>query len=334
MQDRSPHDSLANIPPGLFSATLGLSGVALAWSKAADLDLVDPAIGFGLGLLAAAILSVATAALGAKALIRPAASVSDFSDPNRLAPYGAGAISLMGIGGIVAAKSLTIGLSLWYAGVLAEWLISIVFCARLLAGRWSFNGANPLWLIAAVGPIAAPAAGVSMGQDLISGLMFGQGLMGLALLLPALIVRIAFHDHPPKGGGMVVLLTPPGLGCVSLIALSGGVDHSAHAVFGAALLIFVCLVVRLPALLARPHSLALWATIFPTANFAIAGFQIGATADAPALIWLALGLTVVISLASIAIMAWTVSTAWRFGFTAQGLASPHRRQRARPNPGG
>jgi tellurite resistance protein TehA-like permease len=229
----------------------------------------------------------------------------------------------MGIGGLIAVKSLMLGLVLWNIGAALEAIICVIFCANLLAGRWSFNGANPLWLIAAVGPIAAPATGMAMGQDLISGLMFGQGLMGLALILPALVVRMAFHDNPPKGGSLVVLLTPPGLGCVSLIALSDGVDRGSYAVFGAALLIFACLMFQLPRLWARPYSLALWAIIFPVANFAIAGFQVGNAANAPILIWFSMALTIAISFACVVILGWTLRTAFSSGFTPLGLAA-HR----------
>ncbi len=319
MSESLNHDPIARLPSGLFGAALGLSGIAAAWSKIGDLEFVDPGIGFALGMVAALVFSVCSLALGAKAILRPAAALGDLRDPNRLAPYGAGAMSLMGIGALLAAKAPNLGTAIWQTGALFDGLICIFFCARLLAGRWSFNAAGPLWLVPAVGAIAAPASGIGLGQDLASGILFGQGIMGLTLVLPAIIVRMSFHDRPPTGAPLAILLTPPGLGCVSLIAMNGGVDHLAFGIYGAAVTIAGGLCFLGVRIAQAPPNINLWTLIFPMANFSIATLLVGSGSDTPVLVWFGIGLTILVSLMGIAILGWTGFILSRGGFTTQGL---------------
>jgi tellurite resistance protein len=174
-------------------------------------------------------------------------------------------------------------------------------------------------MIPAVGAIAAPSAGIPLGQDLLSALLFGQGLLGLALLLPAIIVRLSFHDRPPEGAPLIILLTPPGLGCVSLVALNGGVDHLAMGLFGAAITMAGGLLFLTPRIVGARLNINLWAAVFPTANLAIASMLIGAGADTPVLLWLGFGLTLLVSLLGLAILGWTGYILARGGFSLHGL---------------
>ena len=318
MADPHHPDSLSRLPAGLFGAALGMTGIALAWTKAADLDYADPVIGFLLTLAATFVFCVAASALGAKALLRPGAFFTDIRDPNRFALFGAGAMSLMGIGGLLAAKSPQIAALIWQTGAGFDALVAIIFCARLLTGRWQFSAASPIWMIAAVGPISAPASGIPLGQDLAATMLFGTGLLGLALVLPPILVRIAFHDRPPDGTGLIVLLTPPALGTVNLASLNGGADHVAFACFGAGCLIFFALFGFGRRIIGAPPSLAFWAAIFPISNFAIAADLVGTAADSPALIWAGLVLTGIVSLGACSILVWMAFIAVKGGFLADG----------------
>jgi tellurite resistance protein len=319
-------DSLSRLPAGLFGAALGMTGVSLAWTKAADLDYADPVIGFLLTLITAFVFSAAASALGAKALLRPTAFFADMRDPNRFALYGAGAMSLMGIGGLLAGKSPGIAAIIWQAGAGFDALICIIFCARLLSGRWQFSAASPIWMIAAVGPISAPASGIPLGQDLAATMLFGAGLLGFALVLPPILVRIAFHDRPPEGAGLIILLTPPALGTVNLTSLTGGADHVAFACFGAGCVVFFALFYLGRRIVTAPPSLAFWSAIFPMANFAIAADLIGTAADAPGLIWCGLMLTGAVSLGALGILGWMALVAIKGGFLADGRPAHHKRQ--------
>jgi tellurite resistance protein len=324
MVDPHPPDSLSRLPAGLFGAALGMTGIALAWTKAADLDYVDPTIGFLTTLVAAFVFCAAASALGAKALLRPTAFFADMRDPNRFALYGAGAMSLMGIGGLVAGKSPLIATILWQTGAGFDGLVCIIFCARLLTGRWQFSAAGPIWMIAAVGPISAPASGIPLGQDLAATMLFGAGLLGFALVLPPILVRIAFHDRPPEGAGLIVLLTPPALGTVNLASLNGGADHVAYACFGAGCIVFFALFGLGRRIMGAPPSLAFWAAVFPISNFAIAADLVGTAADAPALVWGGLVLTGAVSMGALGILVWMAAVAIRGGFLADGR--PAQRQ--------
>jgi tellurite resistance protein len=309
---------ISRLPPGFFGLPLGLTGLALAYAKAGELDLLDPLFGQILTLVAAMGFSLVAAALGAKALLTPAAALQDMHDPNRLAMYGAGAMSLMGIGAQIAVKSLALGHFFWLIGCAADAFVCMLFYWRLLAGRWTFASAGPIWLIAAVGPISAPSGGILFGEDLISTMMFGTGIMGLLIVVPVLVVRVAFHDRPPIGPVTVIFLTPPALGTINVIAQNGGVDHAAVGVYGAGLIILGALVVQAPKIYRAPRTLSIWALVFPVSNYAIASELIGTAMDSNALINFGLGLMILASAFATTALVWTLTVLFRQGFLPDG----------------
>jgi tellurite resistance protein TehA-like permease len=155
-------------------------------------------------------------------------------------------------------------------------------------------------------------------------MLFGAGLLGFALVLPPILVRIAFHDRPPEGAGLIVLLTPPALGTVNLASLNGGADHVAYACFGAGCIVFFALFGLGRRIMGAPPSLAFWAAVFPISNFAIAADLVGTAADAPALVWGGLVLTGAVSMGALGILVWMAAVAIRGGFLADGR--PAQRQ--------
>lgn len=326
MTRRAPEDPLSRLPPGLFGAALGLSGAALFWSQAAVVDLAPVWLGWAIMMPAALAFTLAAIGHGAKALFRPQAFRQDMADPTRLAAFAAGPMSLMGIGALTATLSPGAGTAIWLTGCAGQVIAAGVFVGRLVRGRLAFNAVGPIWILPLVGAFAATGGGIAMGQDALAAAMFGLGLLGFLVALPLIIVRLAFHERPPEGPPLVILLTPSALGAVAVIALDGGVDHAALAVWGSGWLVLAALAALAPRLWRGP-SLNVWNAVFPTANYAIATLHVGEAMELPVVTAFGLALGVIASGIACYGLGWTIWTAATRGLTATG--APFR-----PDPSG
>jgi tellurite resistance protein len=125
-------------------------------------------------------------------------------------------------------------------------------------------------MIPLVGNILAPALGARMGFVELSWMMFGIGLFLWLAVQPLLLHRLVAGPAlpPPLRPSLVILLAPPAVGALALIALMGQGAAPALAFIGLALLVAAVLLSLAGELARIPFALPWWGVTFPSAAFA------------------------------------------------------------------
>ncbi len=262
--------TLEHLPFPLLAMPMGLGGVGLAWRQA-SVSLGVPAL-IGEALLALTTL-VWIAVVGLqllRALRHPAAVAVELRHPVRAAFAAAPTVGLMIVSAFVYRHAPQLGAVLWSASVVLHLFVAMLLLRRILAGGGDVAMLAPPLLIPLVGNILAPVFGAPMGFLQLAWMMFGIGLVLWLAVLPLLLHRLlAGPPLPPLlKPTLCILLAPPAVAALALIALTGEAQGPAMIFTGVALLVAATLLSLAGEIARVPFGLAWWGVTFPTAAFA------------------------------------------------------------------
>jgi tellurite resistance protein len=155
-------------------------------------------------------------------------------------------------------------------------------------------------MIPLVGNVLAPVFGAPMGFVDLSWMMFGVGVLLWLAVQPLLLHRLVAGPPLPPAlrPSLVILLAPPTVAALALVALTGQVAAVTLAFVGLAVLVAAVLVSLAGEFSRVPFGLPWWGVTFPSAAFAVMAMAVGFPAW---FCWPAL-------LAATALTAWV---AWR-----------------------
>ena len=273
-----PHAAqpLKHLVPGWYATVMGLTGLSLAWHRAAPLmgSGADAVAGV-LGVLAAAVFVLLALATVLRGRRHPEAWADDRRHPVRHTLVATLPISLILLATVAVAElgpSTPLRL-LWWAGALAQLLTTVWVLARWLrpgaAGGLAWASATPTLFLPIVGNVLVPLAGVPLGQLEWSAAQLGIGLLFWPLVLGLVVSRIALHGLWPERllPAAFIFIAPPAAVGLSLLQL-GAPLLVVWALWGMALfsLLWVGTLARRIALL--PFGLAHWGMSFPLASLA------------------------------------------------------------------
>lgn len=319
-----PHrsEALKHLAPNWFAMVMGLTGLSLAWGRAAPL-LGDMA-GAG-SLVLAAVAALVFLALLVLSWIRwqhyPEALAADLKHPVRHAflatipvsiiLLATAAVSLLGTSPWIAA--------LWWLGSLLQFGVTLLVLARWLradrAQGLSWAVLTPAMLIPVVGNVLAPLAGVPLGAGAWSAAQFGLGLLLWPVLLGLLFARIAVQGLWAERLLPTTFITVAPPAVIGSAALQlGSSPLLAWMCWGIALFFLLWSLQITRRMLTQPFSIAFWSMGFPLAAFATLTLRLAAqhsAAQTPAMIALALASMVI---AWLAIATWK---GWREGSLLQ-----------------
>lgn len=272
------------LPVALFGASMGLTGLSVAWRLAHVRFGVPEAISQCIAAVAGLAFAVLLAAYGVKAAFAPDAVRAEFKHPVAGHMFGLFIANLLLLPIVLAPLSLAFARALWVVGA----VLMLVFMVPV-AGRWATGlrqareSATPAWIVPAVGlldvPLAAPALHLPASWHAALTLCWAVGLAMSVLLLAAVGARLLFGTPlpAPMQPTLLILVAPAAVGASSHAALSGGhSDLLALGLFGAALPLLVVLVAQLRRAWRAPFKTIWWATSFPLAACVIASLQIAA----------------------------------------------------------
>ncbi len=273
-----PHAAqpLKHLVPGWYATVMGLTGLSLAWHRAAPLmgSGADAVAGV-LGVLAAAVFVLLALATVLRGRRHPEAWADDRRHPVRHTLVATLPISLILLATVAVAElgpSMPLRL-LWWAGALAQLLTTVWVLARWLrpgaAGGLAWASATPTLFLPIVGNVLVPLAGVPLGQLEWSAAQLGIGLLFWPLVLGLVVSRIALHGLWPERllPAAFIFIAPPAAVGLSLLQL-GAPLLVVWALWGMALfsLLWVGTLARRIALL--PFGLSHWGMSFPLASLA------------------------------------------------------------------
>ncbi len=224
----APTHGLAHLQLVWFSTVMGLTGLALAWSRAAY--LMGPSadwVAKGLGALAALVWVVIALATVRRAQQFPQALLQDLSHPVRHAFVAAVAVGVLLL--------VALAVHYWGANVWLEGLWVIAAAAELgitawVLGRWlhehregdppMWAGITPVLFIPVVGNVVVPLAGVPLGHLEWSMAQLAIGVFFWPVALVLVLARRAAHSAlPPRllMSWFITVAPPSVIGVVSVI---------------------------------------------------------------------------------------------------------------------
>ncbi len=304
--------------PNWFAVPMGLSGLSLAWHRAAP-RFGGPASWISLALAVAAALCFTALIVGSvlRHQRHPAAWVDDLKHPLRHAFVATLPASMLLLAACwVAHAGPQLGAhALWWAGSLGQLGVTVWVMSRWLHGqpqdqpslglRWS--AVTPVLFISIVGNVIAPFAGVPLGEWAWSAAQWGVGIMLWPVVLALLLVRLAMQGALPERllPTWFIAVSPPAAGGLGALQL-GVPDLVAWAAWGVAAFTLLWIFGQVARINQMAFGMSHWAASFPLAAFAGLSLRVAGLPSAPA--WAGPMSFLVLAFASVVITGLVVAT--------------------------
>lgn len=274
--------------PGWFSVVMGLCGLALAWHQAQRV-LGDMAHGVALvvALVAALLLVVLLVASVVRALRYPAALADDLRHPARHAFVAALPVAVLLLAATgVALMGPSLGWNLlWWLGALTQLWATVWVLGRWLApatpgqgpgntGLWP--AVTPALMIAVVGNVVVPLAGLPLGHTLWSAAQMGIGVFFWPIVLALVLARRIAHSPLPDRflpTWFIVLAPPAVIG--NVLAQWQAPPLLVVAMWGVSLFFLLWLLPIAKRVAAQPFGLTFWSLSFPLAALSALTWRVG-----------------------------------------------------------
>jgi tellurite resistance protein len=247
---------------------MGWCGLALAWHRArphfgAAADTV--------ALCCTVFAALVFLAVGAASVVRlsrhHAALAEDLAHPVRHAFVAAFPVSIM----LLATCALALGAPKswvapgWLMGVVLQAAVTVWVIGRWIGGRVQWPALTPVLFIPIVGNILVPLAGMPLGYTGLSWIFFGIGAFFWPVVTTLVLARLAHQPMPERlMPSWFITIAPPAVGGVAATSL-GMSDALLPSALGVAALFAAACLLRVPAMLRAPFTMAAWAMSFPIA---------------------------------------------------------------------
>jgi len=288
--------SLRHLPVGIFGASMGVFGFALAL-RAAGFAQASAALQW----IAVAFFLLLLGTYATKAVLHPADTKAEWNHPVRIAFFPAISISVLLMATLLAEHHPAIAVVLWAVGAAAHAVLTVLVVTQWIGHRpFQPMHLSPAWFIPAVGNVIVPLAGVRLGYPEISWYFLSVGLLFWIVLLTIVFNRLIFHDPMPGRlkPTLVILIAPPAVAFLAWLQLHGGaVDDFARILLNIGYVFTLIVALQVPAILRLPFALSFWALSFPLAAITTASFRFAALTGSTFHLWTGYVLLAVLTLA-------------------------------------
>lgn len=296
---------LRHLPVGIFGASMGVFGFALAL-RAAGFARISEAVQW----LGIAFFLLLLGTYAAKAVLHPADARAEWNHPVRIAFFPAISISILLAATLMAEHHGMVATVLWAAGAAAHAVLTVLVVTQWIGHRpFQPVHLSPAWFIPAVGNVIVPLAGVRLGHAEISWYFLSVGLLFWIVLLTLVFNRLIFHDPMPGRlkPTLVILIAPPAVAFLAWLQLNGGdVDGFARILVNIGYVFTLVVALQLPAILRLPFALSFWALSFPLAAMTTASFRFAALTGSAFHLWAGYVLLAALTLAILGLAVRTV----------------------------
>jgi tellurite resistance protein len=267
---------IENFPVSFFAMIMGMSGLTIAWQKAAHVLHVSNSIGTPLVWITC-LLFIGLALIYSLKLVRHRHAVTqELRHPVKLNFFPAISISLILLSIAFLSIHQQIALILWLAGVVLHLGLTLyVMSVWIHHDRFEIHHINPAWFIPVVGNVLVPITGTALGYTEVSWFFFSIGIIFWVVLFTIIFYRVLFHQPLPQKlmPTFFILIAPPAVGFLSYAALIGGLDSFARVLYYVALFLTLLLLTQLPRFAKLQFFLSWWAYSFPLAAITISSMK-------------------------------------------------------------
>jgi tellurite resistance protein len=262
------------LPPiRAFTCVMGTGGLALTWQKAESvLQFAWPVHSIPMAMSVAIFMAIVISIL--KRTIQDASFLSDeFRDSASLNYFAAAPISLVVFSAATATSFGLLSTCLLAIGASLHLTLTIVCLSRWISDESvKITHLNPSWFMPVVGNVLIPIPAVMLGYIELGWFFFTVGIFFWPILLTLTLNRLFFFGALAPGSRptVFILLSPPAVGFVAYVMLTGGSDRGSDALFFITLITIALLLPMVPSLLRLDFSLSWWSFSFPTTAAATA----------------------------------------------------------------
>lgn len=296
---------LRHLPVGIFGASMGVLGFAMALRAAGFAQASGAAQWLGVAFFVLLLGTYAT-----KAVLHPADARAEWNHPVRIAFFPAISISVLLAATLLVESHAAIATALWAIGAAAHAVLTVLVVTAWISHRpFQPMHLSPAWFIPAVGNVIVPLAGVRLGHAEISWYFLSVGLLFWVVLLTIVFNRLIFHDPMPGRlkPTLVILIAPPAVAFLAWLQLNGGaVDGFARILINIGYVFTLVVALQMPAILRLPFALSFWALSFPLAAMTTASFRFAALTGSTFHLWTGYVLLAALTLAILGLAARTV----------------------------
>ncbi len=267
--------SLEHFPVSFFASVMGLSGLTLAWGKAAQVagaTTIAPSL---LAHLTAGVFVLLAGFYIAKAIWFPQAVRADYLHPIRLHFIPTISISMILLSAVGLREESWLAFPMFVGGAALHLALTLAVLNSWF-NRDCFEPVhlNPAWFIPIVGNVLVPLAGVDEGYVEVSWFFFSIGIVFWVVLFSIITNRVLFHHPLPEklAPTLFILVAPPAAAFLSYMKLVGEIDVLARVLYYFALFMTLFLMTQMPRLMRLKFSLAWWAYSFPLAAITAASW--------------------------------------------------------------
>ncbi len=265
----------ARTPPALFPLCLGFTGLALAWKRGALTFGYPGAIGDVMIGLISPLFVIAAFLYIRKIIAEPAALRQDLRSPAGRGALSAAPMTMMLMSFAYLPVAEDLARALWIAGVFLHVCIAALLIEVMIHMPKSARPFTPALYVPFVGQVLAPIAGVPLGYEFVSTILFVVAILIWAILTGPIVARFTRGwPQPPVRPPLAIILASVALPVVAHDALPEAfkADNLEAIFFTMAALVAVVLLARAPWLTEGGWT-PLWASFtFPFAAFSSACF--------------------------------------------------------------
>ena len=264
------------IPLPLFASVMGLSGLALVWrATETHWSMGHWVSGILTGLASATFILLLLAYIG-KWFVAQDEVIQELNHPVRINFLPTLSINLILLGILTTPWLPSLGLDLWRVGALLQLILTVLIVNIWLNSERPVASINPAWFIPAVGNVLVPVAAAPAGYPLVSAFFLSIGLFFWAILVTVIFYRLITKPplEPAMRPTLVIMLAPPAVSCLAVIAMTGEFTSMALALFAIAVFFVLLLLPQIPSFFRLPFFPSWWAYTFPTAAFTVTCYQL------------------------------------------------------------
>jgi len=278
---------LKYFPVPLFAVVMGLTGLAIAYQKAAHFFGYPKAIGIYLTYFAFIVFLLISFTYLLKFLKYPQEVKHEFSHPIRINFFPAISICLLLFSIAFHSIMPTFSKIFWYIGAPLHLFFTLYVIKYWIVKNLEIHHSNPAWFIPIVGNVLVPITGVYYGGVEIAQFYFSIGIFFWVILFTIVLYRIIFHHQFPAKflPTLFIFIAPAAVGFISYVKISesiskitGGEVHTTYIIFdyfahflydvGFFFTLLVFFMFRL--FVKVPYAITWWAYTFPMAAMTIA----------------------------------------------------------------
>jgi len=259
-------------PVMMFAIVMGISGLTIAYQKAAEFIGFPHAIGNVMMYIALGLFAIISLIYIAKLIRYPKAVMNEWKHPVRINFFSAISISMLMLAIITRHDFHTMGAIFWYAGTAMHTFMTLYTITFWINHNQEISHSNPAWFIPIVGNVLVPVGGIGLASKMILMYFFSVGVFFWIIFLAIIFNRIIFHHQLAQKflPTLFILLAPPAVAFIAYFKLFGVIDTFATFVYSIALFFTFMLAFMSKQFIGLKYFISWWAFIFPLAAMAIA----------------------------------------------------------------